>query len=342
MTFKQFIRTMVFILIVLAVSVPILSQDQGKKKAKREAREEAAANQPAVLTHDSGDMASLDTYYGPGGKELAPDPSATYTFLDEDLKQHSPKFDVKDAQGRRWRVKLGLEPRSETAATRMVWAAGYFADDDYYLDEIKVDDFPGLHRGERFVSKGPVVHKVRLELKPKSVKSIGTWAWFDNPFVGTRELNGLRVVMALINNWDMITINNSIYDDNGQRRFVVTDLGASFGRSGNDITRRKGSMDAYVHSKFISRTTADTVDFDIHARPLPVTIFDFPYYSNLVHGQEVFKGIPRADAKWMGQRLAQLSDSQIRDCFRAAGFSPQEVDGYTSAIHERIAALTAL
>src|SRR5712671_4455412 len=139
MTFKQFIRTTVIILIVLAISVPILSQDQGKKKAKREAREEAAANQPAVLIHDSEDMANLDTYYGPGGKELAPDPSATYTFLDEDLKQHSPKFDVKDAQGRRWRVKLGLEPRSETAATRMVWAAGYFADYDYYLDEIKVD-----------------------------------------------------------------------------------------------------------------------------------------------------------------------------------------------------------
>ena len=101
-------------------------------------------------------------------------------------------------------------------------------------------------------------------------------------------------------------------------------------------------MEAYVHSKFIVRTTADTVDFDIHARPLPPTIIDFHYYENLVHGQEVFKNIPRADAKWMGQRLAQLSDSQIRDCFRAAGFSPEEVDGYTSAVHQRIAALTAL
>ncbi len=342
MTSKNFLKMAFAILAVLAVSVPVISQDEAKKKDKKEARVEEAASLPAVLTQDPGDISSLDMFYGAGGKELAPSPTEIFTFEDEDLHQTSPKFDVTDSQGRKWRAKLGPEPQAETAATRLVWAAGYFVDDDYYLDQIKVENLPTLRRGERFVNKDGTVRRVRLELKKKSVKSVGTWTWSQNPFAGTRELNGLRVMMALMNNWDMITRNNSIYDEDGQRRYLVSDLGASFGRSGNDLTRSKGKMEDYVHSKFIARTTPDTVDFVIHARPLPVTIIEPHYYADLVHGQEVYKNIPRSDARWMGQRLAQLSDSQIRDCFRAAGFSPEEIDGYTTTVHERIAELNAL
>ena len=29
-----------------------------------------------------------------------------------------------------------------------------------------------------------------------------SWAWNDNPFVGTRELNGLKILMMLLSNWD--------------------------------------------------------------------------------------------------------------------------------------------
>ena len=36
------------------------------------------------------------------------------------------------------------------------------------------------------------------------------------------------------------------------------------------------------------------------------------------------------------------SGEQIRDSFRAAGFSPAEVDGYTQVVMQRIAALKKL
>ena len=52
--------------------------------------------------------------------------------------------------------------------------------------------------------------------------------------------------------------------------------------------------------------------------------------------------IPRSDAKWVGQLLAQLSANQIRDAFRAAGYSPQEVDAFKSSVRERIAQLNKL
>jgi hypothetical protein len=54
------------------------------------------------------------------------------------------------------------------------------------------------------------------------------------------------------------------------------------------------------------------------------------------------KNIPRADARWMGDLLGQLSPSQIRDAFRAAGYTPEQIDGFTAVVQKRIAALRAL
>ena len=118
-------------------------------------------------------MASLDLLYGSGGKAHAPDPAGTFTFVKEDLEGTSPRFDVTDAQGVEWKVKLGEEAQSETAATRFLWAAGYFVDDDYYLAELTVKGLPVLRRGQKFVSPGGVVRGARLELKQKAVKEIG-------------------------------------------------------------------------------------------------------------------------------------------------------------------------
>jgi len=54
------------------------------------------------------------------------------------------------------------------------------------------------------------------------------------------------------------------------------------------------------------------------------------------------KNIPRADARWMGELLGELSPDQIRDAFRAAGYSSEEVDGFASVVEHRIAALQSL
>jgi hypothetical protein len=58
--------------------------------------------------------------------------------------------------------------------------------------------------------------------------------------------------------------------------------------------------------------------------------------------ENVTKHIPRADAKWLGQRLSQLTEEQISDCFRAAGYTPTEITIYTQTVRKRIAELNAL
>jgi hypothetical protein len=184
-----------------------------------------------VLWTDRGDIKALDMIGGAGGREHAP--TGKFTFVEEDMKGTSPKFIMRDDQGVKWKAKLGQEVKSETAATRLVWAAGYFTDEDYYLPELHVDNMPKLKRGSEFVSADGTVTGVRMERYLKGQKKEGNWSWFKNPFTGTKELNGLRIMMALINNWDLKEVNNDIYQEKGERpRYVVADLGASFGETG--------------------------------------------------------------------------------------------------------------
>jgi hypothetical protein len=326
-------------LILVLVAFP--ASFAAQKKAKHEDKENAA-NLPETIWRDPGKMASLNLFYGAGGKRHAPDPNGTFTFLKEDMQETSPKFDVEDKRGVRWRVKLGQEPESETAATRFLWAVGYFVDEDYYLEEFKVIGVPKLHRGENFVSADGTVHRARLERKPKEVKKVGTWDWFDNPFLDRRELNGLRVMMSLLNNWDLAQSNNAIDEMGGQRRYVVADVGATFGNTGNSITRSKSVPKDYADSAFIDNTTPEFIDFVLHSRPFFLSALNVPNYRDRTRMEQITKHIPRADAKWLAHRLSMLSGRQIRDGFRAGGYTPEEIEVYTQAMRKRIADLAAL
>jgi hypothetical protein len=134
----------------------------------------------AALWRDRGNAASLNLAYGSGSKEHQP--SGKFTFLKEDKQGTAPKFEVVDEQGVRWKVKLGEEGKSETAATRLIWAAGYFTDEDYYLPELRVEKMPKLSRGHQLVSADGVIAGARLERSVKGQKKRGNWSWFKNPY----------------------------------------------------------------------------------------------------------------------------------------------------------------
>lgn len=325
-----------------AVTVCLALSSAGMSAQKTARGGSVDAAWPERIWQETAAPAALDLFYGAGGRADAPDPSETYRFVKEDLAGTSPKFDVVDGQGVTWKVKLGEESQTEVAATRLVWAAGYFTDEDYYLAELTVTGLPALKRGQQFVSPAGVVHSARMERKPVSAKKLGTWDWFDNPFVGTRELNGLRVMMSLLNNWDLKTINNAIEAMSGERRYVVADLGATFGNTGNYFTRSKGVPEAYAKSAFVAAARPDSVDFVLHSRPFVLSAVDLANYRTRTRMEEVTKRIPLNDARWLAQRLSLLSVEQIRDCFRAAGYRPEVIEIYTETVRKRIAELGAL
>ena len=167
---------------------------------------------PAELWRHPADIAVRNLYYGPGGK--AHEPAGTFTFKKEDMGGTNPKFDVVGEDGVKWKVKLGDEARPETVASRLVWAVGYFADEDYFVPALRVKDMPRLRRGRKLVTPDGIAHDVRLKRTSPESKKIATWEWLQDPFTGTRELNGLRVLMAVINNWDLKDENNAVYQVN--------------------------------------------------------------------------------------------------------------------------------
>jgi hypothetical protein len=300
------------------------------------------AGTSAVLWRDRGDVAAMNLLDGPGGKTRAP--GTDFKFIKENTNGTAPKFEVEDENGARWKVKLGPEARPETSATRLVWAAGYFADADYYRPQIRVQGMKPLSRGKKYVSDGGLVREARLESADGEKKS-QDWSWYEPRVAGTREFNGLRVMMALMNNWDLKANNNSIYaqEGDGGQRYLVSDLGGSLGRTGDTFSRSKGVMKDYAQTTFIREITPDHVDFVMHSRPMFLLyVFSHSYYSLRTRMESITRRIPIADARWLGNLLGQLSTDQISDCFRAGGFSPAEVAGYNRVVMQRIDALKKL
>lgn len=330
---------------LLAVLIPALPLSAKKRGKPESAREEGAQRGPDILWRQPADIASRNLFYGPGGEKDAP--HSVFTFVKEDLNGTNPKFVVRDENGVEWKVKLGVEARPETVATRLVWAVGYSANEDYFLPELRVQGLPArLHRGQNLVQPDGSIQNVRLKRYVEGEKKIGEWRWHENPFTGTRELNGLRVMMALINNWDLKDENNSIYLEKRPREYVymVSDLGASFGTTGRSwtATMGKGNLGSYEHSEFIGKVTPQYVDFDMPTRPALLIIFKPKDFIERLELRWIGKDIPRADVEWIGQLLAQLSSAQIEDAFRAAGYPVEEVHAFSKVVEERIAALNDL
>jgi len=293
---------------------------------------------------DPGDIKSKDLFNGPGGEKHRP--QLPVKFLKEDNHGHNSKFDVEDATGKKWKAKLGIEAQPETVATRLLWAIGYFANEDYFVPDLQVAGLPvHLHRGQGHVISPNHVAGVRLQRHPGNEKKAATWNWRHNPFVGTREFNGLRVMMALISNWDLKDSNNAIFQDKDeQEQYLVTDLGTAFGASGTRYTEAgsKNNLKAYRKSKFIARVTSKYISFSFPRFPPLLHIFNLPSYVHQVRMRWVGNRIPRADAEWLGGLLAQLSTEQIQDAFRAGGYSSDQAAAFTQVVQKRITELKTL
>jgi hypothetical protein len=333
-------RTLPHKLLILGLTISALTL-LAASKAGKPVPGDIPAN--TSIWDDPADITSRDLFYGPGGEKDAP--RGTFTFEKEDLDGTNPKFIVRDQDGVKWKVKLGEEARPETVASRLVWAAGFFADEDYFLADFKVEGMPAhLHRGASQVAPDGSMHNVRLKRYLKGEEKIGTWAWLADPFTGSREWNGLRVLMALIDNWDLKDENNAIYDRQGARIYLISDLGASFGTTGRSYTRAdsKGNLGAYEEGHFISKTTAEYVDFRTPSRPALVHMFELPEYIQRVHMEWIGRNIPRSDAKWIGGILVRLSPEQIQSAFRAAGYTPEQVNAFATEVEKRISELNQL
>jgi|GEM_PF-839493 len=298
------------------------------------------------LWHDPGRISSLDLFYGQGGKDKQPAPP--FVFESEDHSGTNPKFDVTDAKNKKWRVKLGEEVRPEVVASRLMWAMGYYVNDDYVVTSADVEGLHLQRGGDRV--KGGHVTEARFSRKPAGQKKIGIWEWKENPFTGTQELDGLRVMMAVLNNWDVKDINNAVYADKDAHSqiFLVNDIGATFGTNGLSWTRArsKGNINSFKDSKFVQHVDRMEVDFGTPKAPTAFLFktggFGAKEYLQRAGYEWIGHNIPREHARWIGGMLGQLSHQQLVDAFRAGHFPPDQIDAYVEIVESRIKALKEL
>src|SRR5215470_12390733 len=168
---------------LLAGSLPV----EGVAKKQRSQPEDGTSSRVAIIWSNPIDIESRDLFHGPGARSQVP--RGSFTFVKEDLNGTSPKFVIKDQDEVKWRLKLGIEARPEIVASRIVWAVGYYADEDYFVRDLCVGGMPArLHRGQKLAGPDNCVVNARLKREPPDEKKIGTWRWRSDTFKGTREL----------------------------------------------------------------------------------------------------------------------------------------------------------
>ena len=332
-----------------AQAAPIQSEPTQKAKKANNDKDvpvRGAQLHNPVLWEDPGNIAAKNLLLGAGGEDHQPKPP--FTFLGEDTNGTNPKFDARDAEGKKWRVKLGSESRPEVVASRLLWAVGYFVNDDYVLPTATVANLH-LKRGADLVHDGQITD-ARFARKPGGDKKIGDWQWKNNPFMGTREFNGLRVMMAVMNNWDLKDVNNAVFADTKHDRqiFLINDIGATFASNSEHVHHDtdKGNLASFEHSKFITKETEKDVSFGTPMLPGGLVLRRGPVLLGEAVRREgldwIGHDIPRADARWMGSLLAQLTHQQVEDAFRAGNFPDDQREEFVKLVEDRIAALKAL
>lgn len=273
------------------------------------------------LWRDRGDIASLDLYHGPGGRELQPPSGRTWKFRKQDSKGFSPGWDVVDSAGREWSVKQGPEAQSEVVASRILWVLGYHQPPTYYVADWSLADGPepGKQTPGRFRPSLP------------GARRAGEWSWEKNPFAGTQPFRGLLVLQRILNNWDLLDRNNTIYEfkepvDGVRRWYVVKDLGAALGKtsSGGPLSGRQGSkndIDGFEKQDFIRAVKGDRVEFD----------------DTGFRNRHLYRDVKVADVRWICERLNRLTPAQWKDAFRAANYPDDVSDRFIRKIKEKVA-----
>ncbi|HEY3044425.1 MAG TPA: hypothetical protein VGJ39_10390 [Vicinamibacterales bacterium] len=297
----------------------------------------AAAQAKRVLWHDPGPMAARDLSWASDFSHQPPNPP--FTFVEEDTSGTRPKVVVKDSRGTIWNVKLAgsgedeAEVHAEIAAGRLTWALGYFTEDMYYVTNGIIEGVGTLGRAARGLDPDGRFRAARFEERPAGIVRTGErWSFDRNPFVGTKELSGLMILMTMINSWDLggtrnMTVLRAPGDDGApELRYLVSDLGATFGRMDRAalIRRRtKWSLADFTEQPFIDRATKESLDLHFA-------------------GDGAIDLVPVEHARWFAGLVTQLTPEQVRQAFEAAGATPAEIDGFSARLLAKIRELSTV
>lgn len=289
-----------------------------------------------LLWRDPGTAEALDPVGGPGGTDGTPVPP--FRFLEEHTNGSQPCVSVRDGRDRVWRVKWGKEVRAESFAVRFAWSCGYFAEVTYFVPRGTIVNAKSLQRAGDCIGADGGFRDARFELEDRAVNKLfeeHSWAWNDNPFVGTRELSGLKIVVMLLSNWDTKDrrdvargSNTAIFEHvvgRGQReaRYLLSDWGGSMGRWGAvPATRATWDVAAFEEQtpSFVAGVQDGLLSFG---------------YSGQRTG-DVAAGISVEHVRWFYPYLQRLTHDFLMRALKASGATNEEAERFATALAARI------
>lgn len=317
--------TLAGVAVTSVVRVNAQKKHKGEKESKKGKKTSSAPTAPGTpaIWENRGNIASLNLLYGIGSPDGMPKPP--FQFDKEDITGTNPKIKIFDANGVKWNIKFDEEVHAEVASSRIVWACGYMVEESYFIPSGKVNGVSGLGRAKKFVGSDGSFTNGMFEKRPEDIaRRAINWEWDSNPFKSTKELSGLAILNALLNNWDAKTTNNNVlgmYDDTGKVLdwYLVADWGGSFGKMGGFTSHTKWDLDDYNKQAFLDGVSGGHVKL---------------HYSGKMSSS--LKSVPVEHARWFAGIIGQLTDAQIRDAFKAAGASPAETEGFARRIRQKI------
>ena len=289
-----------------------------------------------VLWRDPGPLERLDPVAGPGGRERTPQPP--YRFVEEHGSGSQPCVSVRDARGRLWRAKWGAEVRSETFAVRLAWACGYFAEVTHFVAEGVIEGAAALQRARTHIDEAGAFRDARFELDDPNVRKLfeeHSWAWHDNPFVGSRELTGLKTIVMLVSNWDTkdrrdvargsntAVFEHTLPGGHREARYLITDWGGSMGKWGtSQLVRGRWDPAGFVAQSdgFVTGVSGECVTFA---------------YAGQRTG-DIAGDVRREHLQWLLPFLNRLNDGYLRAALIASGASDDEATAFAGALRQRI------
>ena len=293
-----------------------------------------------LIWRDPGDISRRNLAWSEGGPSAAP--QAPFTFIKEDKGGTNPKIEVRDARGVVWGVKWGEEVNAEVFSARLVEAVGYFVEPCYFVADGKILGVTKVSRAKKYLKSDGSFQDARFERKDNSIKKLSdkqSWSYDQNPFVGTKELNGLKVMIMLLSNWDSKDRHQAGKGSNTkifivktpsvtENRYVVSDWGGTMGKWGGFFRRAKWDCDGYLSQSddLVKGGKGREVEWG---------------YSGQNTGT-IRENIPIEHLRWLLGYLGRLSDDQLRTALQSSGASASEVSCFVRAVRTRISALQAV
>ena len=272
-------------------------------------------------------------------------PKPPFTFVREDPSGTQPKLFAQDANGALWNVKFGNEVHNECFCWRVVSACGYFAEPSFFVASGQFANYQPIRRATTSVHADGHFTDARFQYRDPALKFLENrnWRWDGPPFAGTKELDGLKILIMLFSNWDNKDgrvgaggPNTAIFErfvpllhPNGKasvmdrRIYAFTDWGSGMGR----WSSVPGSDSDWNCADYTAQTPS--------------------FVKGVEHGRVVFgwegainegfrNAIPPAHVRWLMQYLGRITDAQFTAALKAAGANDADAACFTRALRARV------